>query len=182
MVILLGWSFHHWNYVCVEVECCCFDFLVFVTYVGVCLVFKFFSSSFMRSQWARNFKKVQAKKLVQSNFFSWNCIFGSFKLFPSSKIDFWPFLKLQKNEIWPKIFSWNWFLWFHEFFLPGLFKIFWPAPRQTCGAFWNLKKKFPYHLFTFVSIHIGHPILGISRRVPIIVVRYIIPSYRNFFI
>ena len=25
-----------------------------------------------------------------------NCIFGSFKLFPTSKIDFWPFLKLQK--------------------------------------------------------------------------------------
>jgi len=27
---------------------------------------------------------------VKSNFFSGNCIFSSFKLFPSSKIDFWP--------------------------------------------------------------------------------------------
>ena len=48
-----------------------------------------------------NLKKVQAKILVKSNksknFFSWNCIFGSFKLFPSSKIDFWPFLKLQQK-------------------------------------------------------------------------------------
>ena len=25
--------------------------------------------------------------------FSWNCIFGSFKLFPSSKIDFWPIFR-----------------------------------------------------------------------------------------
>ena len=50
----------------------------------------------MTSQWARKFKKVQAKKLVKSNnskfFFSWNCIF------PNSKVDFWPFLKLQKME------------------------------------------------------------------------------------
>ena len=34
----------------------------------------------------------------------WNYIFGSFKLFPSSKIDFWPFLKLQKMEFGQKIF------------------------------------------------------------------------------
>ena len=24
-------------------------------------------------------------------------------------------------------FSWNWFIWFHEFFWPGLFWIFWPT-------------------------------------------------------
>ena len=59
------------------------------------------------TQWARKYSKVHAKKLVKSNksnIFSWNCIFGSFKLFPSSKIDFWPFLKLQKkkNGIWSK--------------------------------------------------------------------------------
>ena len=34
----------------------------------------------------------------------WDCIFGSFKLFPSSKIDFWPFLKLQKIEFGQKKF------------------------------------------------------------------------------
>ena len=52
-------------------------------------------------QRARKFKKVQAKKLVKSNksIFSWNCIFSSF---PSSKIDFWPFLKLQKMEFGQK--------------------------------------------------------------------------------
>ena len=46
-------------------------------------------------QWARKFKKVQAKKLVKSNKSKqilWNCTFGSFKLFPSSKIHFWLFL------------------------------------------------------------------------------------------
>ena len=52
------------------------------------------------AQRARKIKKVQAKKHVKSNkskhFFSWNCIFGSFKLFASSKMDFWSFLKLQK--------------------------------------------------------------------------------------
>ena len=55
-----------------------------------------------------NFKKSRPKKLVKSNrkinFFSWNCISSSFKLFPSSKNDFWPFLKLQKMEFGQKIF------------------------------------------------------------------------------
>ena len=42
---------------------------------------------------------------------------GSFEIFPSSKIDFWPFFKLQKMEIGKK----NFFvrlkiLLFHEFF------------------------------------------------------------------
>ena len=68
----------------------------------------------------KRFKKVQAKKLMKSNFFSWNCISGNFKLFPSSKIDFWPFMKLQKIKFGQKI-SWNWFIWFDEFFCPGLF-------------------------------------------------------------
>ena len=47
------------------------------------------------SQSARKFKKVQAQYSWNqiNQFFSWNCISGSFKLFPSSKIDFWPFLK-----------------------------------------------------------------------------------------
>ena len=46
-------------------------------------------------------------------FFSWNYIFGSFS---SPKMDFWPFLKLQKMEFGQKNYSWNWFIWFHEFF------------------------------------------------------------------
>ena len=48
------------------------------------------------------------KKLVKSNksffFLRENCISGSFNLFPSSKIDFWPFLKLQKMEFGQKNF------------------------------------------------------------------------------
>ena len=49
------------------------------------------------TQRARKLKKVHAKK-------PWNCIFGSFKLFPSSKIDFWSFLKLQNVELAQKNF------------------------------------------------------------------------------
>ena len=74
--------------------------------------------------------KSPGKKLVESNqskIFTWNCISGSFKLFPSSKIDFWPFLKLQKMEFGQNNFSWNWFIWLHEIFWPGLFLIFWPT-------------------------------------------------------
>ena len=46
-----------------------------------------------------NLKKSRQKfvKSDKSMIFLWNCIFGSFKLFPSSKIDFWPILKLQKK-------------------------------------------------------------------------------------
>ena len=44
-----------------------------------------------------------------------------FKLFPSSKIDFWPFLKFQKMEFGQEKISWTWFIWFHEFFLAWTF-------------------------------------------------------------
>ena len=72
----------------------------------------------------RKSKKVHAKNSwnqISRNFFSWNCIL---KLFPQLKIDFWPFLKLQKMEFGQKKFSWNW-----DFtsFLSGLFLIFWPT-------------------------------------------------------
>ena len=61
----------------------------------------------------KNLKKSGPKKLMKSNksisrkkklnIFHENCIFDSFKnYFPSSKIDFWRFLKLQKNGIWSK--------------------------------------------------------------------------------
>ena len=55
-----------------------------------------------------------------NNFFSWNCTFGSFNLFPSSKIDFWPFLQLQTMEFGQKFISWNWFILFHGFFCPSV--------------------------------------------------------------
>ena len=66
------------------------------------------SSNPFQSQWARKFKKVQAKKLVNSNKsknFYVKLHFGSFKLFSNSKIDFWPFLKLQKMEFGQKNYS-----------------------------------------------------------------------------
>ena len=79
---------------------------------------------------------------------SWNCIFGSFKLFPSSRIDFWPFLKLQKMEFGQRKISWNLFIWFHEFFWLGFFKFSCPL----C----------PYHL----ALHIkSRSIWGIFQAV-----------------
>ena len=67
-------------------------------------------------------KKVQAKQTcpIKLIFFSSNCTFGSFKLFPSSKIDFWPFLKLQKMEFGQKKFREIDLFDFTSFF-------FWPA-------------------------------------------------------
>ena len=72
------------------------------------------------SQRARKLKKVQTKN-------SWNQInreITFWALFPSPKVDFWPFLKLQKIEFGQKKFSWNWFIWFHKFFLAWTFLIF----------------------------------------------------------
>ena len=54
------------------------------------VLFKFALQAF-----SRNLKRTW-------DFFSWNYIFGSFEHFPSTKIDFWPFLKLQKMEFGQK--------------------------------------------------------------------------------
>ena len=66
-------------------------------------------------------KTREIKYINQKKFFSWNCIFGSFKLFPSSKIDFWPFLKLQKMEFGQKKIVKLIYLISRVFF-------FWPGP------------------------------------------------------
>ena len=72
-----------------------------------------------------NLKKCRQKKnsrnQINQNIFLWNCISGSFKLFPSSKIDFWSFLKLQKMEFGQKKFVKLIYLISRVFFLPGLF-------------------------------------------------------------
>ena len=54
-----------------------------------------------------NLKKSKQKKSwyrIDPKKISWNCIFGSFKLFPCSKFDFCPFLKLQKIEFGQKFY------------------------------------------------------------------------------
>ena len=79
-----------------------------------------------------------------------------FKVFPSSKIDFWPFLKLQKMDFGQKkfFFSWNWFIWFHQFFWPGhFFLIFWPTmqlffPRIYC-TIWPLGNDSHFRVYNF---------------------------------
>ena len=76
-----------------------------------CTFFRVLDHWFTASQWARKVNKVQAKKLVKSN--KSKKISGSFKLFSSSKINFWSFLKLQKMEFGQKN-SWNQINQFHE--------------------------------------------------------------------
>ena len=44
-------------------------------------------------------------------------------------MDFWPFLKLQKMEFGQKNSSWNWSIWFHEFFGLDVFKFSCPLWR-----------------------------------------------------
>ena len=48
--------------------------------------------------------RMRQKKLVKSNFCE-IAFLDSFKLFPSSKIDFWPFFKLQKMDFGQKKFK-----------------------------------------------------------------------------
>ena len=84
----------------------------------------FWSEGKPLSTWPVNLKK-SSKKTHASNksdyFFSLNCTFGSFKLFPSTKIDSWPFLKLQKKEFGQEKFREIDLFDFPEFFWPGLF-------------------------------------------------------------
>ena len=60
--------------------------------------------------------------IAQKSFFHDIAFLAVFKHFPSSEIVFWPFLKLQKMEFGQKKFSWNWFIWFHKFFVLDFFK------------------------------------------------------------
>ena len=55
--------------------------------------------------------------------FSWKIF--SFKLFPSSKIDFWPYLKWQKMDFGQKIFREINLFDFTVFFGLDFFLIFW---------------------------------------------------------
>ena len=58
-------------------------------------------------------------------------LFAVLKLFPTSKIDFWPFLKLPKMEFGQKKNSFEIDLFDFTSFLFGLFLIFWPAMRNV---------------------------------------------------
>ena len=80
--------------------------------------------------------KSKKKKLCEIAF----C--GSFKFFPSSKIDFWPFLKLQKMEFGQKKFPWNWIIWFHEF-------LAWTGPIIRSEELFKKKSSFWHYLSIF---------------------------------
>ena len=66
-------------------------------------------------------KKSPGKKnswnQINQLFFSWNCIFGSFKLFYQFKNWFLVIFEFAENGIRSKTFlQCNWFIWFHRFF------------------------------------------------------------------
>ena len=84
---------------------------------------------FVLTQWDRKFRNVQTKKLVKSNkSISWKNFLNIFhekysvlNFFPVQKLIFGHFWNCEKNYFGQKKFPWNWFIWFHEFFWPGLF-------------------------------------------------------------
>ena len=63
-------------------------------------------------------------KSNKSKLFSWNYIFGSFQLFLSSKIEFWPFLKLEKMEFGQKTIREFDLFYFTNLFVLDFFKMF----------------------------------------------------------
>ena len=109
--------------------CCSFDYIkesaswdekkMFNGLLGQKFVFAYLT------QRARKFKKVQAKKTSWNKknpiFPPWNCIFDSFETFSQFKNWFLDNFEIGKNGIWPIFFSWNRYIWFHEFFWTGLF-------------------------------------------------------------
>ena len=70
----------------------------------------------------QNFLKKSRQKYswnqINHNFFSWNCLFDTFSQF---KNWFLVIFEMAKNGIVSKKKSWNWFIWFHEFFLAWTF-------------------------------------------------------------
>ena len=91
----------------------------------VFLVYEFeFVLWYQSSQWARKFKKVQAKKLVKSNksnFFFVKLHFWQFLTFSNFKNWYLANFEMAKKMEFGQKNSWNWFIWFHEFFWAGLF-------------------------------------------------------------
>ena len=62
------------------------------------------------------------KNSLNQKDFLWNCSFDGFKFFPTWKIDFWPFLKLQKMEFGQEKFHEINLFDFTNFFGPDFFK------------------------------------------------------------
>ena len=68
---------------------------------------------------------------------------GTFFIFWKSNVNFYGKYSIK--------ISWNWFIWFHKFFWPGLFKIFWPAVFLF-AIFW-FHQIFPKFLFAIFWFH-----------------------------
>ena len=105
----------------------CYDFTIFnqKNIIHVYLKTKYIESLAPSGGVAKTRHRGQEnlKKSRQKN--SWNQInqkkiFVKFLFWQFSELKNW-FLKLQKMEFGQKNYSWNWFIWFHEFFWPGLF-------------------------------------------------------------
>ena len=63
-----------------------------------------------------------------------------------SVLNFFSVQKLIFGHFWnhKNFFSWNWFIWFHEFFFfffgPGLFSIFWPTELKWNNYLYTLAR------------------------------------------
>ena len=93
-------------------------------FIIVLLKFTWIDHSITQRPGPENSKKFRQKnscKQINQNFcFREIAFLAVLNFFSSSEIDFWPFLNLQKMEFDQNKISWNWFIWFHEFFWPGL--------------------------------------------------------------
>ena len=90
--------------------------------------FSFIGTHCSRLEILKKSRQKNSWNQINQIIFSWNCIFGSFQLFPSSKMDFWPFLKLQKKK-WNLAKNKFREIDFTSFFGRNFFLIFWPTVK-----------------------------------------------------
>ena len=87
--------------------------------------------------------------------------------FPIQKLNFGPFWNCKKWSLVKKI-SWNWFIWFYEFFWPGLFQIGWYLPVLS-GLAGSVPDHFgvngAWHAVVQLGIQLWKYILGVHRSV-----------------
>ena len=84
-------------------------------------------------------------------------IFKKIPVFLVQKLIFGHFQNCKKWNLDNKFFSSNWFIWFHEFFWPGFFLIFWPtmAVEVIVQHYWYTQICYYtiFPLFEYCAVH-----------------------------
>ena len=91
--------------------------------------------------WHSGPENLKKSRQINQNFFFREIAFlAVLNFFPVQNLIFGHFWNGQKWNLVKKFFSWNWIIWFHEFFWPGLFLIFWPTVWFMITLFYLPKK------------------------------------------